>query len=84
MQVYDFEGEGTGGSGFMKALGLGTYHSGVEISGAEWTFSSGAGVFFHKPKTPAVGRGQSLKLKESIVMGVHVGSANDVSGVINR
>lgn len=60
------------------------YHSGVEISGAEWTFSSGAGVFFHKPKTPAVGQGQSLTLKESIVIGVHQGSANEINGIINK
>lgn len=82
--MYDInDGSGRGG-GFLRTVGMGTYHSGVEISGAEWTFSSGAGVFFHKPKKPAVGQGQSLTLKESIVLGVHQGSANEINGIINK
>lgn len=31
-------------------LGLGAYHSGVEINGQEYTFAGGAGIFSHGPK----------------------------------
>ena len=49
----------------------------VEVSGAEYTFAQN-GIFFHIPKTPMVGPGQVVTLKESIPMGTHVGSANEV------
>lgn len=62
---------------------MGMYHTGVEISGAEYTFGQN-GVFFHLPKKPGVAPGQSVKLRESIFMGTHVGSANEVHGIINR
>lgn len=62
---------------------MGAYHSGVEVSGVEWTFAQN-GIFFHTPKTPKMAPGQVVKLRESMEMGTHVGSANDVHGVINR
>ena len=62
---------------------MGAYHSGVEVSGVEWTFAQN-GIFFHTPKTPNMAPGQVVKLRESMEMGTHVGSANDVHGVINR
>lgn len=62
---------------------MGAYHSGVEVSGVEWTYAQN-GIFFHTPKTPNMAPGQMVKLRESMEMGTHVGSANDVHGVINR
>lgn len=49
----------------------------------EYTFAQN-GIFFHTPKAPMVAPGQVVKLRESMVMGTHVGSANDVHGVVNR
>ena len=31
-------------------LGLGVYHSGIQVHGTEYTFGSGGGVFSHAPK----------------------------------
>ncbi|EWM29208.1 protein of unknown function DUF862, eukaryotic [Nannochloropsis gaditana] len=55
----------------------------TKVGGVEYTFAQN-GVFFHVPKTPLVASGQVVSLKESIVMGEHVGSANEVHGIINK
>ena len=31
-------------------MGMGAYHSGVEIGGKEYTFAGGAGIFDHAPR----------------------------------
>lgn len=61
----------------MRKVGLGAWHTGVEVGGVEYTFAQN-GVFFHVPKTPIVAAGQVITLKESMPMGEHVGSANEV------
>lgn len=61
----------------MRKIGLGAWHTGVEVGGVEYTFAQN-GVFFHVPKTPMVAAGQVITLKESMPMGEHVGSANEV------
>mgnify|MGYP003385808959 CR=1 FL=1 len=35
---------------YTHEFGIGTYHSGVQVGGREYTFSGGSGVFFHDPK----------------------------------
>lgn len=62
---------------------MGAYHTGVEVGGVEYTFAQN-GIFFHIPKTPLMGPGQVVKLRESMDMGTHVGSANEIHGVINK
>jgi len=54
----------------------------TKVGGVEYTFAQN-GVFFHVPKTPLVASGQVVSLKESIVMGEHVGSANEVKRSLN-
>lgn len=56
LNIYDLTDEHNTGS-FARRLGLGAYHTGVEISGVEWTFAQ-KGIFFHAPKTPLVAAGQ--------------------------
>jgi len=64
----------------LNPLGLGFYHSGVEIEelGYEWSFSS-FGVQRSKPRLPEFG-----KLREQIDMGTFVGALQDINVVINR
>jgi hypothetical protein len=35
---------------FFVAIGLGFFHSGVEVGGEEFSFASGAGIFSSTPK----------------------------------
>ena len=46
-------------------LGLGMYHSGVEIGGSEYTFSSGSGVFSHPPRAAG-----GARFREAVDMGM--------------
>jgi deubiquitinase DESI2 len=45
LNVYDL----TPANDYLWELGLGVHHSGIQVHGSEWTFSSG-GVFYHQPK----------------------------------
>ena len=76
LNIYELTDERGSGS-WMRRVGLGAWHTGVEVGGVEYTFAQN-GVFFHVPKTPMVAAGQVIKLKESMPMGEHVGSANEV------
>jgi hypothetical protein len=55
------------GNAYVYGLGLGAYHSGVEVYGVEYTFGSGGGVFSHPPKE-APGS-ERVPLRESILLG---------------
>jgi len=46
VNVYDL----TGANEALYQIGLGTYHSGIEVHGTEYTFAGGAGVFSHLPQ----------------------------------
>ena len=61
------------GAGFLRAIGMGAYHSGVEINGQEWTYSE-SGVFYHKSKEPPTPDTETFSFKESIEMGIHDGT----------
>jgi hypothetical protein len=54
-----------------------------QVGGAEYTFSQ-AGIFFHLPKRATAAPGQTLELKESISLGFHWGTANEVHEAISR
>ncbi|KAL7684854.1 putative PPPDE putative peptidase domain-containing protein [Plasmopara halstedii] len=56
----------------MAPLGLGIYHSGVEIAGEEFSYASGAGIFSTSPR-----QAPGAKFRESINMGVFEGSPHE-------
>jgi len=76
LNIYELTDEKGSGS-WMRRVGLGTWHTGVEVGGVEYTFAQN-GIFFHVPRMPIVATGQVITLKESMPMGEHVGSANEV------
>ena len=73
LNVYDLHEQNE----FLFPLGLGMYHSGVEIRGTEYTFASGAGIFNMPPKSAP------NKFRESILVGIYRGSLSDIDGIIN-
>lgn len=56
----------------MAPLGLGIYHSGVEIAGEEFSYASGAGVFSSAPRQVP-----GATFRESINMGLFQGSSQE-------
>lgn len=61
-----------------SVVGLGVYHSGVEIGGDEYTFAGGAGIFSATPKEV-----DGAIFRESIELGVFEGSRADAQHIIN-
>jgi len=68
---------------YLNPLGMGTYHSGVEVFGSETTFggnnSDGSGVFTHTPR-----EAPGAQHRESISMGLTNLSASQVRAVIDE
>ncbi|KAL4159737.1 hypothetical protein PRNP1_000310 [Phytophthora ramorum] len=54
---------------FIAPLGLGIFHSGIEIAGEEFSYASGAGIFSSSPK-----QAPGAKFRESVAMGFFDGS----------
>ena len=61
----------------LHTLGLGLYHSGVQVGGLEWTFAGGAGIFSDDPK------GAPAKYRESFDMGEFAGSSRDMDIILD-
>jgi hypothetical protein len=63
-------------------VGLGLYHSGVEVHGVEWTFAAGAGsgIVSHTPGQPGGGH----VLRDSRCLGATALSARDVDALVAR
>ncbi|CAH0479476.1 unnamed protein product [Peronospora belbahrii] len=54
---------------YIAPLGLGIFHSGVEIAGEEFSYASGAGIFSSRPR-----QAPGAKFRGSIAMGIFEGS----------
>jgi len=50
---------------FIYPVGLGVFHTGVQIGATEYTFAGGAGIFDHTPLEP----GDNVVFRESIELG---------------
>lgn len=68
----------------MRAVGLGVYHSGVEVHDNEWTFAGGGGVFPHEPKRPPGDGGAFVVLHSTIEIGITTASAADVERITRK
>ncbi|KAG5181325.1 PPPDE putative peptidase domain-containing protein [Tribonema minus] len=83
LHVYDLHQA----NGWLSRVGLGIYHSGVEIAGKEYTFSDD-GVFHHAPKGAGRGGGQNgapqITFKCSVPVGTYDGSFNHVHAIVRR
>ena len=64
---------------WLSNVGVGAYHTGIEIAGFEYSYSM-QGIFKTQPR----GAPEPARFKESVVLGVHSGSANDVSRIVNE
>ncbi len=60
-------------------IGLGMYHSGVQVGGLEWSYAGGAGVFSDSPKSAA-----GATFRESIDMGVFSGTSSDLDRILDE
>ena len=60
---------------YLNPVGLGTYHSGLQVHGTEWTFASQAGVFSHPPK------GANAPFRQSIVLGTTQMSSSEIASL---
>jgi len=64
---------------YLYGVGLGLYHSGVQVGGLEWTFASQAGIFSTEPKYAP-----GARFRESIDMGVFDGSSREVDLILDE
>jgi hypothetical protein len=79
LNVYDLHDSNQ----YLYALGMGVFHSGVEINGTEWSFgacATGSGVFNTTPRVPL---GTST-FRESIEIGTTTLSRGEINDVIGE
>ncbi|TMW57454.1 hypothetical protein Poli38472_003379 [Pythium oligandrum] len=72
LNVYDL----SDANGYISYIGLGLFHTGVEIGGDEFSFASGAGVFYSTPR-----QAPGARFRESIEMGDFQGSYSDAKNL---
>ncbi|CBN75008.1 conserved unknown protein [Ectocarpus siliculosus] len=75
LNVYDLHESNS----WLQHIGLGAYHSGLEIGGVEYTFSE-AGVAQHPPRQIA---GDGVSFKTTEVLGDFIGTMPDVRRILN-
>lgn len=62
----------------LHAMGLGLYHTGVEILGSEYTFAATAGVFHHSPKAAP-----QAKFRAQLLIGTFEGGPAEVQTALS-
>ena len=58
-------------------IGFGIYHSGIQVHGDEWTFST-SGVFYHRPQ-----KAPNVKFRTQVLLGTVNYTSSKVKDVIN-
>lgn len=64
---------------YLFPIGLGIHHSGIEITGTEYTFASGSGIFSHSPR-----EANGAIFRESIELGLFDGGNHEVDKILNK
>mmetsp|Transcript_13495 Transcript_13495/g.22163 ORF Transcript_13495/g.22163 Transcript_13495/m.22163 type:complete len:214 (-) Transcript_13495:103-744(-) len=64
---------------YTHEFGIGTYHSGVQVGGREYTFAGGSGVFFHDPKDVP---GEAT-FRESVELGTYTGTSMALDKILD-
>lgn len=72
LNVYDLHDS----NGALHTVGMGFYHTGVEVRGWEYSFSD-SGIHRTRPRLPEFGN-----FREQISMGIYTGSINEVNNVV--
>lgn len=69
---------------YTTPLGVGFFHTGVEVHGVEWTFGGGGGIMSHTPRAPPMGTapGERTPFRMQIKLGECAASSREVEGVI--
>jgi hypothetical protein len=75
LNVYDL----SPANDYLYAIGLGLHHSGVEVSGTEYSFASGAGVFDSPPKVAP-----GAKFRQQIEVGAFDGGAGKLQQALTE
>ncbi|CAM9366015.1 unnamed protein product [Pylaiella littoralis] len=63
---------------FGHPIGLGVFHSGLEVDGREYTFAGGGGIFDHDPR-----KAPGARFRESVSMGSFSGGSSVLRGAID-
>lgn len=64
---------------YLYHVGLGAYHTGLEVHGVEWTFASGSGIFSHAPKAAS-----GARFRERIYIGDTAKSSREIESLVSR
>mmetsp|Transcript_23941 Transcript_23941/g.54016 ORF Transcript_23941/g.54016 Transcript_23941/m.54016 type:complete len:266 (-) Transcript_23941:165-962(-) len=68
----------------LRAVGIGLYHSGVEVHGKEWAYSARNGVFAHTPQKPPGAVTAGVTLHSTIEVGETSASPLDVDSICRK
>lgn len=63
---------------YLSALGIGIFHSGIEIGGIEFQYSRSLGVIEVEPRTA----GPEMPLNRSITLGLFTGNMSEVDDIV--
>ncbi|CBJ48730.1 conserved unknown protein [Ectocarpus siliculosus] len=63
---------------FGHPIGLGVFHSGLEVDGREYTFAGGGGIFDHEPR-----KAPGARFREAVNMGSFTGGSSSLSRAID-
>jgi deubiquitinase DESI2 len=63
---------------FLHPIGFGLYHTGVEISGVEYTFASQSGIFRHTPRAVP-----QATFREQLLIGTMDGGSSEIKTIVD-